>query len=98
MDSRDKIYYLSLLIVDISPTKSNHILSYSNNNNKEEKKSKYDGGWVGVFVSSYMLPFFKNVTVHFMVVDKTKKQLLQLLPYISDHKHNSSPLPQWQII
>lgn len=98
MASQDKIHYVSLHTEDVSPTESKHILSYSNNNNKEERKPKYGGGWVGVFLSPCMLPFFKNTTVHFMAVDKTKTQLLQLLPCISDHKRNSLPLPQWQTI
>lgn len=46
-----------------------------------------------------MLPFFKNVVSSFTVKDKAKRQLLWLLPCISDHNYNNSlPLLQWQTI
>lgn len=91
-----KNHNLSLHTEGVSPTDSKHILSTTTT--KEERKPKYGGGWVGVFVPSYMLPFFKNVATHSIVMDKIYKQLLQLLPCISDHNNDSLPLPQWQTI
>lgn len=70
--------------------------AYSFNNNNKKRKTKTSGGWVRVLISSYMLPFFKNVTLSSIVKDIEKRQLPQLLPCTSDHNCDSLPLLQWQ--
>lgn len=61
-----KNHNLSLHTEGVSCTDSKHILSTTTaiTATKKERKPKYGGGWVGVFVSSYMLPFFKNISTH----------------------------------